>query len=304
MEENTTKRKEKRPMKFCQKCGIEMNDELLQCPECGNATTATNSVTETSEKGKAKSKKPTKKVCITVVAIILFIAIVVCCALGILTVKNKKYAQEIALMLEGKTFENVSAETKDENVDIFMAYTSKFANGQIIYDTWYYYSLATQDEKWQHSQSTSEYEVEVPLFGSPKVCGYEIIIENNQIVCLSNNSGKMTPVEIPAISKRAVAVFSDLGWTWGSTSEPFGTLIPEVFKNYTIYVDPRVGEEYCFDIEVSGEFYPDKLNRPRYTKEGSFSCKVNIKSEEATEFNIDREIGTAFNMQVAYSGLF
>lgn len=292
-------------MKFCQNCGAKMNDELLQCPECGNATTAINSVTEVPKQEKKKSKKPTKKVCITVIAILLFIAIAVCCALGILTVKNKKYAQEIALMLEGKTFEKVLTDFKDENVDIFMASTEKFANGQRTYDSWYYTSLAPQDERWKHSQNTREYEVEVPLFGRPKVWNYEIIIENNQIVCLSSiSTGEMTPVEVPAISKRAVDVFNDLGWTWGSTSESFGTLIPEVFKNYTISVDPRVGEEYCFDIEVSGEFYPDKLNRPRYTKEGSFSCKVNIKSEEATEFHIDREIGTAFNMQVAYSGLF
>lgn len=286
-------------MKFCQKCGIEMNDELLQCPECGNETTATNSVTEVPKQEKKKSKKPTKKVCITVVAIIIFIAIVVCCALGILTEKNKKYAQDIAQMLDGKTFEYISA----ENEYVFVAYTFKFANGQCINDNWDILT-GTPDEKWEHIQNTSEYEVEVPLFGRPKVCGYEIILENNQIVYLSDNSVKMTPVEIPAISKRAVGVFSDLGWTWGSTSESFGTLIPEIFKDYTIYVDPRVGEEYCFDIEVSGEYYPDKLNRPYYTKEGSFSCKVNIKSEEATEFNIDREIGTAFNMQVAYSGLF
>lgn len=276
-------------MKTCEKCGKEFADEIFECPDCSTIITAT------VEKSQKKLNK--KTIPIIIVAIIA-VAIAFCAVIGVTISKNQEYAQEITQMLEGKTFERVSADIESA----FMAETFKFVDGQKIYDNWYY--SAYNDEPWEHSQSISEYEVEVPLLGNPTVDGYEIIIENNQIVCLSANMGDMIPVEIPAISKKAVDIFSGLGWEWNGTTVSLGTLIPEIFKDYTIYVDPCVDEEYCFSIEVSGVYYPNKLNMSYYTEEGSFSCKVNIKTEEATELNMGSEMSTAFNMQVAYEHLF
>ncbi len=275
-------------MKICEKCGKEILENENCCPNCG-ADSLPN----------AKPKKSKKKILITIIAILTVLLIAGCSVIAVLNEKNQNYAQEISQMLEGKTFEKV-----DSNNDVvFMAQTIKFENGQRIYDQWLY--MQTQkDEPWDHHQSIREYEIEVPLFGTPTVDGHEIIIEDNKVVSLSDNSGEMKPVDVPAISKKAVDIFSGLGWEWNGIVVSFGTLIPEVFKEYTIYVDPCVDEEFCFDIKVSGEYYPNKLNMSYYTEEGSFSCKLNIKTQNGTDLKVDNELSTAFNMQVAYNHIF
>ena len=296
-------------MKYCTRCGKEIMDEAVICPECGNEIKKSDTISKLS----AKKTVNTGKIIKLTIAVVASLLIIAGGVVGFLFHNNQAHTEELESKLVNKTYQFKVGDVADSYFCIERI--SFDENGQYKLERVTADSLDVEEYSGAYLIKFGSDGTEKLFLGTSESDSYEIAVDSTGEIIKISQGGKswdsiqhvsgdnlinwLAKVEfernLKMNRKAALRLFAEI--TYWDTGDCFQNLIPIIFSDYEQTCEPLEGSNTEFIITVTGRYYFNKVDLPSFTKEGEISCYVRVDPESSV-VQIRKDTGIVEAMKV------